>query len=463
MPTLRKIVRRNRQQTQTLRTIKMRAHLNADTLFALIRKDLQRVPDHRAANASIPLDDVLMSAFAMFSLKDPSLLAFDGRRLEEPESLHGVFGVGVTPSDTQMRTTLDEVVPTTLRRPFRSIFHQLQRGKVLPKMTCLGGHLLLAVDGTGIHSSENISADYCLTKERRNGKIEYHLQMLAGAFVAPHRKEVLPICPELIRRQDGSTKNDCERNAAKRLFADLRREHPKLKIIVTEDGLSANAPHIKELMAHDLRYILSAKPGDHAFLFDQVDEAAERGHLTELVLPDDKKANKMHCFRFINDVALNKSSQDELRVNFLEHWEVETRGKEVVTLNRFSWVTDLEITPDNVMEIMRCGRARWRIENETFNTLKNQGYNLGHNYGLGKKHLSAVFMHLMMLAFLVDQVQQLCCPLFQAARAKLSSKRLLWERIRGYFHNYIAPSMEAILRMIAHGFEKQPCPTYEYG
>ena len=461
MSTLKKHLNRHRQSGQTMRTIKMRAHLNADALFATIRKDFGTVSDRRAANASIPLVDALMSGFAMFSLKDPSLLAFDERRLERPESLHGVFGVGVIPSDTQMRTILDEVAPTHLRRAFRSVFHQLQRGKVLPKLTCLGGHLLLAIDGTGIHSSENIGADYCLTKERRDGTIEYHLQMVAGAFVSPDCKEVFVLCPELIRRQDGSNKNDCERNAVRRYFVDFRREHPHLKVIVTEDGLSANAPHIKDLMAHDLRYILSAKPGDHAYMFNHIDTAAERGDVTDLILPDGKMTNRTHCFRFLNAVPLNKASEDELRVNFLEHWEVETRGEEVIVRNRFSWVTDLAITADNAMEIMRCGRARWRIENETFNTLKNQGYNLGHNYGLGKKHLSAVFMHLMLLAFLVDQVQQLCCPLFQAARAKVSSKRSLWERIRNYFHTFIAPSMERILRMIAHGFEGLQCPTYD--
>ena len=461
MSTLKNIANRTHRETQTYRKIKMRAHLNADALFATIREDFAKVPDHRAANASIPLADALMSGFAMFSLKDPSLLAFDERRLERPESLHGVFGVGVIPSDTQMRTILDEVAPTHLRRAFRSVFHQLQRGKVLPKMTCLGGHLLLAIDGTGIHSSENIGADYCLTKERRDGTIEYHLQMVAGAFVSPDCKEVFVLCPELIRRQDGSNKNDCERNAVRRYFVDFRREHPHLKVIVTEDGLSANAPHIKDLMAHDLRYILSAKPGDHAYMFSHIDTAAERGDVTDLILPDGKMTNRTHCFRFLNAVPLNKASEDELRVNFLEHWEVETRGEEVIVRNRFSWVTDLTITPDNAMEIMRCGRARWRIENETFNTLKNQGYNLGHNYGLGKKYLSAVFMHLMLLAFLVDQVQQLCCPLFQAARAKVSSKRSLCERIRNYFHTFIAPSMERILRMIAHGFEGLQCPTYD--
>jgi hypothetical protein len=461
MSTLKNIANRNHRETQTYRKIKMRAHLNADALFATIREDFAKVPDHRAANASIPLADALMSGFAMFSLKDPSLLAFDERRLERPESLHSVYGVGVIPSDTQMRTILDEVAPTHLRRAFRSVFHQLQRGKVLPKLTCLGGHLLLAIDGTGIHSSENIGADYCLTKERRDGTIEYHLQMVAGAFVSPDCKEVFVLCPELIRRQDGSNKNDCERKAVRRFFVDFRREHPHLKVIVTEDGLSANAPHIKDLMAHDLRYILSAKPGDHAYMFSHIDTAAERGDVTDLILPDGKMTNRTHCFRFLNAVPLNKASEDELRVNFLEHWEVETRGEEVIVRNRFSWVTDLTITPDNAMEIMRCGRARWRIENETFNTLKNQGYNLGHNYGLGKKYLSAVFMHLMLLAFLVDQVQQLCCPLFQAARAKVSSKRSLWERIRNYFHTFIAPSMERILRMIAHGFEGLQCPTYD--
>jgi len=71
---------------------------------------------------------------------------------------------------------------------------------------------------------------------------------------------------------------------------------------------------------------------------------------------------------------------------------------------------------------MRGGRARWEIENETFNTFKNQGYHFEHNYVLGGKHLAVVFAMLMMLAFLVDQTQQLCCTLFQSVWKKLGSK-----------------------------------------
>jgi len=155
--------------------------------------------------------------------------------------------------------------------------------------------------------------------------------------------------------------------------------------------------------------------------------------------PEDPRVS--HAFRLIKGVPLNKVSQDELAVNVLEYWEVDAKGKEL----RFSWVTDWEITPENAYQVMRAARARWRIENETFNTLKNQGYNLGHNYGLGKKHLCAVFALLMMLAFLVDQIQQLACPLFRAALQTCKRKCYLWRQIRSCYDFFIAGSMAAIL------------------
>ena len=71
---------------------------------------------------------------------------------------------------------------------------------------------------------------------------------------------------------------------------------------------------------------------------------------------------------------------------------------------RYSWVTQLEVTPENVLKLVRGGRARWKIENETFITLKNQCYHLEHNFGHGQQNLSTVLATLKILAFLVDQV-----------------------------------------------------------
>jgi hypothetical protein len=137
-------------------------------------------------------------------------------------------------------------------------------------------------------------------------------------------------------------------------------------------------------------------------------------------------------------------------VNFVEYWE--TTPKKTM---HFSWVTDLHVTKENVSKIMRGGRARWRIENETFNTLKNQGYHFEHNFGHGKKNLSVVFAMLMMLAFLVDQTQQITCQLFQAAWEKLGSKRNLWKQMRALFYGYKFDSMEDILRALFYGFKRE--------
>jgi hypothetical protein len=97
-------------------------------------------------------------------------------------------------------------------------------------------------------------------------------------------------------------------------------------------------------------------------------------------------------------------------------------------------VTNIKITEANVLKITTAGRARWKIENETFNTLKNLGYNFEHNYGHGKQYLSTVFCMLMMLAFLIDQLQEICCPLFSRCKKVLGTYRELWETMRALFH-----------------------------
>ena len=155
-----------------------------------------------------------------------------------------------------------------------------------------------------------------------------------------------------------------------------------------------------------------------------------------------------HRFRFVNDVPLNASHVD-VRVNCIEYWE---RGDDKV--QHFRWVTDLRVSQRNVFRLMRGGRARWKIANETCNTLKNHGYNFEHNYGHGMQHLSVVFATVMLLACLVDQTQQLCCALFQAVWAKLGSKRLLWERLRALWYDYALASMCQLFEALLYGFKK---------
>ena len=194
-------------------------------------------------------------------------------------------------------------------------------------------------------------------------------------------------------------------------------------------------------------YILGVKEGDHASLFNQVQAAEHDGRVTYYERHD-RAAGVVHRFRFVNDVPLNASRAD-VRVNFIEYWEI---GQDQV--QHCSWVTDLRVSQRTVYKLMRGGRARWKIDNETCNTLKNQGYNFEHNYGHGEQNLSVVFATLMMLAFLVDQTQQLCCALFQAVWTKLGSKRLLWERMRALFYDYRLESMRELFEALLYGIEK---------
>jgi hypothetical protein len=213
--------------------------------------------------------------------------------------------------------------------------------------------------------------------------------------------------------------------------------------MITEDALSANAPHLQELKKHNLHYILGVKAGDHAFLFETVAAAHQAGQTSEY---ECKVKGVVHRFRFINQVPLN-AAHPNLLVNFIEYWEI--KGTQV---QHFCWITDFTVTTANVFELMRGGRARWKIENETFNTLKNQGYHFEHNYGHGQQFLSVNLASLMLLAFLVDQAQQLTSTLFQAVLKKEGSRKQLWEHLRALFYTLPFSSLEEIFRALLYGY-----------
>jgi hypothetical protein len=101
---------------------------------------------------------------------------------------------------------------------------------------------------------------------------------------------------------------------------------------------------------------------------------------------------------------------------------------------------------------MRAGRALFQIENETFNTLSIQGYNLEHNYVYSEQHLATVFAMLMMLHFLIDQVQEIACPLFKALLRRFQSRIQLWETGQCRFLEHLLPSWEVLWKSIIYGF-----------
>jgi len=421
-----------------------RKNLSAKGLLSTARSCFEALPDSRRSR-SITLTDTLMSGLAMFSLKYPSLLQFDQASQYDTvrHNLKMLYGIDRVPCDTYLRERLDELDPRIFVQVYKRLFAMLQRGKGLSGFQVLDDYYLLSVDGTGVFSSHEIHCQHCCEKHHRDGRVTYYHQLLGAVLVHPDCREVIPLMPEPITKSDGSSKNDCERNAAKRLLTQIRRDHPHLKLLVVEDGLASNGPHIRVLESLNMAYLLGAKASDHQFLYDWVSATKTTQSHEEI---DDEGI--LHRFRYLNGVPLNDSHFD-LEVNFLEYWEHRPNGK----VQHFSWVTCIQITESNLMPLMRAARARWKIENETFNTLKNQGYHLEHNFGHGYQHLSTVMTHLMMLAFLIDQIQLRCCAVFNQALCASHSRSGLWRKVRTLFDGYLIGSWENLYLSMAHGLQ----------
>lgn len=411
-----------------------------DELIKRIRSGFARIADHRSHNTTYKLVDLLSAGFAIFSLKDPSLLAFRNQYPQRSDNLKRIYGIEQIPNDTALREGLDEVLPQSLQEQFSPLISHLLEQKATEKRRVLGEYILLAGDGTQHYCSSKSKCEHCLTKNSRSGDLTYHHQMLACVWVQPESKTVFPVALEPIIKQDGKVKNDCELNAAKRMIPQIRKTIPDKKVLLTLDALYANAPLIRQITEENISFLIGSKGG---FVDIQVQGLDKKGELQEISW---ETKGKVHAIRFKNKLILNGQNQD-IEVNYLEYMEVDADSAEVALF--FSWITDIEITEQNAQELMTVARCRWKIENETFNTLKNQGYHLEHNYGHGQKYLATNFAILTFLAFLADQIAQEMDQVFIKALAICKTRKALWEKVRQVFDLLPAISMNAIYKFIA--------------
>ena len=395
----------------------------------------------RQASARYTLSDCYRSAYAMFYLQDPSLLEFQRRFQSQIQSnnLSTVFGVGEIPSDTHLRDLLDAADYRPLTEVFATYIRRLQRSKELERYRVYEEKYLLTIDGGEYFNSERLQCHYCLTRNKSSGVHEYFHQALQPALVHPELREVLPLAPEFIRRQDGASKQDCETNAAVRLMERLRSEYPQLPLIVVADSLHATTPSIRRLESKRCSFLLAVKPGSHKHLFEEIAQLRD-GEMLGRVERHDRRGRR-YLYEWSNELAFGADPKSP-QVNFLALTIFNSAGKPTF---RGSWVSDIPITEENVEQLVRAARARWKIENEGFNTLKNQGYHLEHNFGHGTRHLSEAFFVVNLLAFFAHQIFQLVDRAYQQARAGFSSRVEFWNAIRAMFRLFLFATWDDVL------------------
>jgi len=434
--------------------VKPKKHLSFSSLIKTISQRVRKIEDTRQeVKVSHKIHDCCMSGLAMMFFQDPSMLEFQTRLQKQLNinNLKTMFNVSSIPKSTQLRDVIDIIPSQTFDPIFSDFFRALQRDKQLEKFQFLNGMYLIPIDGTQYFSSGAISCPSCLIKNHRNGDTTYSHQVLGASIVHPDIRQVIPLAPEPIQNIDGRIKQDCERNAGKRLLKKIRASHPKLKIIIAGDGLYANYPFIDELRINGMSFILVAKPGDHAFLFKCLSILKKQDKIHALEFVDTK--GRRHIYEWVNGIPLNESRQDD-NVNYLEYTLI---ADDKISF-QCSWVTDIPVDQANIEMIVKGGRARWKIENENFNTLKNQGYHAEHNFGHGNQHASLNFFLFTLLAFFVHQILELTDPLFQKCRSEFSSRKEFWNQLRCTIRILVFSRFTDLLKFVISPPEKAMPP-----
>jgi len=428
-------------------------HLNFTAIRSMIAEKMALIKDYRAANSSNSIVDVMLSGLACMYFQSDSLVEFQRNmeRKEQRNNLRSLFSVRDLPTDQGMRNIIDKVDTETVFRPiFKELFSKLQRGKHLEQYQILPGKYLLNVDGTQYFSSKDVNCQKCLTRGTTKNPYNCH-QVLQGAIVKAGLRQVIPVMPEEICAQDGDQKKDCETNTFKRFLDKFRKDHDKLGIIINADALYATTPIIETIHSHNANYIFTIQSANHKTLMQNV-SAADRSKVEVSSL----RKNKL-IIEWVNDIELFSSTK--VSSNYFEAWELVPQ-KDGTQKSQYygKWITDIEITSDNAKTILDAARARWKIENECFNSLKNHGYAIEHNYGHGSENLCYNFYNFTLLAFTMHQIHQLTDKLFQEMRSQYGRLGSMWEQILGVINFFYFSSMDVLWEFIAQKRDYKPPP-----
>lgn len=414
------------------------------TLLDGVRVTCARFPDRRRGGDVIySMADIGLSAFSLFFMQSESFLSYQ-RGLEEghqTSNCHSLFGMTAIPTDNHIRAMLDPVAPSHLQPAFDEVLSTLrQRGGLAPFQR-LGERVLIALDGTEYFCSQRLSCPQCLTRKRATGKVESYHSMLAATIVAPGHAMALPLMPEFISPQDGAEKQDCERNAVKRWLARHGERVKDLRPIYLGDDLFACQPIAEAITAAAGDFLLTAKPSSHQALYDFM-----QGAIMEKSTVEQKIAGKRLTYRYRwFEQAPLRDGKDALLVNWVSVTITDAKGK--VTYDS-AFVTSLPVTRDTVAELVACARARWKIENESFNVLKSNGYHLEHNFGHGKQNLAMMFAAMNLLAFAIHTVCDCLEQIWINARTAKRARKRFFEHIRTITAYLVFPDWQTLMHTL---------------
>jgi len=429
----------------------MSESLSFESLLARLRQASNGLPDQRTGkNTQYTIQDAVLGAFSVFYMQSPSFLAHQKHlaKARGQSNAQTLFGLHRIPSDNQIRNLLDPIDPEHLFGVFDAAYQTVAQTDLLAAFEVLDGQLLIPLDGTQYFSSKCIHCENCSSKTHRDGSVTYAHKVIAPVVVSPSQKDVIPLQPEFITPQDGAKKQDSEQAAGKRWLA---RNAAKFERPLTflGDDLYCKQPFCQDVLHRGHHFIFVCKPASHKVMYEEVALLEKAGRVQQVSRRHwTGTTHETYTYRYVNQVAL-RDGADALEVNGCELTIQKADGR-VRYKNAFA--TDHPIDDENVEELVQAGRARWKVENEHHNVLKNQGYHLAHNFGHGKHHLSAFLLTLNLLAFLFHTLLDRVDALYQTVRQGLGARTTFFNDLRALTRYLVFDSWHHLMEfMIEQG------------
>ncbi len=426
------------------------AEIKINQLIHFLTKELDNLPDRRKPvnNTKYEISDALLSAFSIFFTQSPSFLSHQRlmEKIKEKNNASSLFKISKIPCDNQIRNLLDPLSAQTIYPVYQKIYQWLKKEKVLKKFFYLEGEILIALDGTEYFSSKKINCPHCNCRNHRNGTTTYFHGCVIPAIVSPNMKQVISLEPEFIKKQDGYKKQDCENAAVKRWLNKNQQKQYDNPVTLLGDDLYSRQPICELALEKDYNFIFVCRETSHKTLYEWLEFLDKSGEVKTLEKKEwNGRKELIYRDRYTNKIPL-KDGENSLQVNWCKLTVINQKTQEITYQN--SWITNHQINGKNVPQIVKAGRSRWKIENESNNVLKNHGYNLEHNFGHGQNNLCEMLLSLNLLAFLFHSVLDLANSTYKKVRDLLISRRSFFNDIRTLLKYFWFATWQDLLNFI---------------
>ncbi len=410
---------------------KQAVSIEPSQLIEFLDKQLNELPDNRKGdNKKYPVKNAVKAAFSVFFTQSSSFLEHQRlmKQKKGKDNAQSLFDLKEIPCDNQIRNLLDAIPAKTIFPTFETVEEWLSKNRIISGFKYLDNQILLALDGTEYYCSKKINCSHCNCRKHRNGSTTYYHQVVTPVIVSPSKKQVINLAPEFIKKTDGTNKQDCENAAVKRWLLKNPVKTDKKQITLLGDDLHSHQPICKLALEQGYNFIFVAKPSSHKSLYEWLDLLEKNGEITTGEIKKyEQGKRRIYRYKYVNNLPI-RESEPCLMVNWYEVEIFEPSKNKVIYKNNF--ITNHELNDDNILRIFISGRTRWKVENESNNVLKNQGYNLEHNFGHGQENLSEILLSLNLLAFLFHNVLDLVNQLYQKTREILGTRKTFFNDIR---------------------------------